>query len=453
MPNSVKPHELVGILTSILEKDAGSDIRHLITPLSPPELARIIESLPSPLRVPLWQQVALGKMAEVLLETHGNSRRKLIRHTEPERLLECLSAVQMDELADLDDDLPISVVNAMVAAMDDQRKKRYTLVKDYPDDTAGGLMDLDATAIRADVTVKAVLRFLRRLRSREGQLAEHLDSLMVVDRNNRLNGFLPLSTLVSSAPDSKVADVMTESVISFTPLQAAREVARTFADNDLLSAPVIDEEQHLLGRITVDDIIDVLRNESDRELLGRAGLDPHEDMFSPIIHGSLRRGLWLGINLATAFLAAGVIGLFGATIEKIVALAVLMPVVASMGGIAGSQTLTLVTRGIALEQIGQSNFWRLLRHELCIGLVNGVFWALIVAAIALWWFSDWMLGLVFGMALLVAMITGALAGAVIPIFLKQIGIDPALAGGVVLTTATDVVGFLAFLGLGTVILI
>ena len=336
MPNSVKLHELVGILTSNLEKDAGSDIRHLITPLSPPELARIIESLPSLLRAPLWQQVALGKMAEVLLETHGNSRRELIRHTEPERLLECLSAVQMDELADLDDDLPISVVNAMVAAMDGQRKKRYTLVKDYPDDTAGGLMDLDATAIRADVTVKAVLRFLRRLRSREGQLAEHLDSLMVVDRDNRLNGFLPLSTLVSSAPDFKVADVMTESVISFTPFQAAREVARTFADNDLLSAPVIDEEQHLLGRITVDDIIDVLRNESDRELLGRAGLDPHEDMFSPIILGSLRRAFWLGINLVTAFLAAGVIGLFGATIEKIVALAVLMPVVASMGGIAGN---------------------------------------------------------------------------------------------------------------------
>jgi magnesium transporter len=453
MPNSTKLHELVSILTDILEKDDTSDISHLIAPLSALELARIIESLPSPLRIPLWNQVALEKMARVLLETHGNARRKLARNTEPERLLECLSAVQMDELADLDDDLPISVVNAMVAAMDDQRKKRYTLVKDYPDDTAGGLMDLDATAIRADVTLKAVLRFLRRLRSRDGELSEHLDSLMVVDRVNRLRGFLPLSTLVSCELDAKVADVMIENVISFRPLQAAKDVARTFADKDLLSAPVIDDDHQLLGRITVDDVIDVLREESDRELLGRAGLDPHADMFAPVLRSSLRRALWLGVNLVTAFLAAGVIGLFGATIEQIVALAVLMPVVASMGGIAGSQTLTLVTRGIALEQIGQSNFWRLLRHELGIGLLNGVLWALIVAAIAYWWFSDWLLGLVFGLALLIAMITGALAGAVIPISLKQIGIDPALAGGVVLTTATDVVGFLAFLGLGTLILL
>ncbi len=453
MPNNTKPHELVGILTNSLEKDPSSDITHLISPLSPAELARILESLPSPLRIPMWQQIAVGKMAEVLLETHDSTRRKLIKHTEPEKLLECLSAVQMDELADLDDDLPISVVNAMVAAMDDQRKMRYTLVKDYPDDSAGGLMDMDATAIRADVTLKSVLRFLRRLRSREGALAEHLDSLMVVDRSNRLRGYLPLSTLVSNATDVKVADVMIEAVISFTPLQAAREVARTFADKDLLSAPVIDEDNQLLGRITVDDIIDVLREESDRELLGRAGLNPHEDMFAPILLSSLRRAFWLGVNLITAFAAAGVIGLFGTTIEKIVALAVLMPVVASMGGIAGSQTLTLVTRGIALDQIGQSNFWRLLRHELGIGLLNGIFWAFIVAAIAYWWFSDWMLGLVFGVALLVAMLTGALAGAVIPMSLKQIGIDPALAGGVVLTTATDVIGFLAFLGLGTLILI
>ncbi|MFT6915701.1 MAG: magnesium transporter [Motiliproteus sp.] len=453
MPKSTKLHELIGILTHILEKDVDSDIRHLIAPLSPPELARMIESLPSPLRIPLWQQVALKKMAKVLLEAHGSSRRNLIQHTEPEQLLACLSVVQMDELADLDDDLPISVVNAMVAAMDEQRKKRYTLVKDYPDDTAGGLMDLDATAIRADVTLKAVLRFLRRLRRRDGALAEHLDSLMVVDRANRLRGFLPLSTLISSPPDAKVADVMIEAVISFTPLQAAKDVARIFTDKDLLSAPVIDEENYLLGRITVDDIIDVLREESDRELLGRAGLDPNEDMFAPIMRSSLRRAFWLGINLLTAFLAAGVIGMFGATIEEIVALAVLMPVVASMGGIAGSQTLTLVTRAIALDQIGQSNFWRLLRHELGIGLLNGVFWALIVAAIAYWWFADWMLGLVFGMALLVAMLTGALAGAVIPISLKRIGIDPALAGGVVLTTATDVVGFMALLGLGTIILL
>ncbi|MEH6472963.1 MAG: magnesium transporter [Halopseudomonas sp.] len=453
MPGKTKLHELIGILSDILEIQSDTDVVHLISPLSPPELARTIEALPSELRIHLWTQVPLAKMAKVLLESHVDTRRRLIKHTDHDRLIESLSVVQMDELADLDDDLPISVVNAMVEAMDDQRKQRYATVKNYPDNTAGGLMDMDATAVRADVTLKSVLRFLRRLRSKEGALAEHLDSLMVVDRNNHLRGFLPLSSLVSMDMDIKVSEAMVEAVTCFTPLQPASQVARIFADKDLISAPVVDDENILLGRITVDDVIDVLREETDRELLGRAGLDSGEEMFAPVLRGSFRRALWLGINLVTAFAAASVISLYGETIEQIVALAVLMPVVASMGGIAGSQTLTLITRGIALDQVGKSNFWRLLRHELGIGLLNGVFWAFIVAAIAYAWFDDAMLGLVFGLALLVAMVTGALAGAVIPVSLKQIGIDPALAGGVVLTTATDVVGFLVFLSLGTLILL
>jgi magnesium transporter len=215
---------------------------------------------------------------------------------------------------------------------------------------------------------------------------------------------------------------------------------------------VIDDQGYLVGRITIDDVIDVMRDQADREILGRAGLDRHEDMFAPVINSSVRRAGWLGINLLTAFLAAWVIGFFEGAIERMVALAVLMPVVASMGGVAGSQTLTLVTRGMALDQIGRRNIWNLAAHELTIGGLNGVFWAAVVAAIAYYWFNDLMLGMVFGAAMLIVIFTGALVGTFIPLILKRVGIDPALAGGVVLTTATDAIGFFAFLGLATVML-
>tara|TARA_B110000208_G_C11757412_1_gene425661 strand:- start:860 stop:1939 length:1080 start_codon:yes stop_codon:yes gene_type:complete len=358
----------------------------------------------------------------------------------------------MDEIADLDDYLPMSVVSAMVKTMDIQRRERYEQVKLYPDDVAGGLMDVDATAVRGDVSFSAVFRYLRRLRQREGSLPEHLDSLMVIDRHNRFMGTLPLSNLVSYDTSTTVSDVMICNVVGITPLTSALEVTRIFEDQDLLSAPVIDDKGYLVGRITVDDVINVIRDQADREVLGRAGLDQHEDMFAPVINSSLRRAIWLGINLLTAFLAAWVIGLFEGSIEKMVALAVLMPVVASMGGVAGSQTLTLVTRGMALDQISRRNIWKLAAHELAIGGFNGVFWAAVVAVVAYYWFNDLMLGLVFGAAMLIVIFIGALVGTFIPLILKRIGVDPALAGGVVLTTATDAIGFFAFLGLATVML-
>lgn len=392
------------------------------------------------------------KKGEVLLELQGELRRSLIKQTDEQELIACLSVMQMDEIADLDDDLPMSVVSAMVKAMDVHRRERYEQVKLYPDDVAGGLMDVDATAVRGDVSFNAVFRYLRRLRQREGSLPEHLDSLMVIDRHNRFMGTLPLSHIVSYDFSTTVSDVMICDVVGITPLTSALEVARIFEDQDLLSAPVIDDKGYLLGRITVDDVINVMRDQADREILGRAGLDQHEDMFAPVINSSIRRAVWLGINLLTAFLAAWVIGLFEGSIEKMVALAVLMPVVASMGGVAGSQTLTLVTRGMALDQIGRRNIWKLAAHELTIGGFNGIFWAGVVAAIAYYWFNDLMLGMVFGAAMLIVIFTGALAGTFIPLILKWMGIDPALAGGVVLTTATDAIGFFAFLGLATVML-
>jgi len=444
--------ELVDLITDALEKNPESGATSLLESMSPAEISRVIESLPGDLRSSLWLQLPRVKKGEVLLELQGELRRSLIKQTDEQELIACLSVMQMDEIADLDDDLPMSVVNAMVKAMDIHLRERYEQVKLYPDDVAGGLMDVDATAVRGDVSFKAVLRYLRLLRQREGTLPEHLDSLMVIDRHNRLMGTLPLSHLVSYDISTTVSDVMTRNVTGITPLTSAHEVARIFEDQDLLSSPVIDDKGYLVGRITVDDVINVIRDQADREILGRAGLDQHEDMFAPVINGSVRRALWLGINLLTAFLAAWVIGLFEGSIEKMVALAVLMPVVASMGGVAGSQTLTLVTRGIALDQIGRRNIWKLAVHELTIGGLNGIFWAGVVATIAYYWFNDLMLGMVFGAAMLIVIFTGALVGTFIPLALKRMGIDPALAGGVVLTTATDAIGFFAFLGLATVML-
>jgi magnesium transporter len=428
-------HKLVDAITESLEQKSRSNSVQLIEDRSAAVVARAIESLPSKLRLSFWELVPSPQKGEVLLELHGDLRRWIIKHTDEDILFASLTSLQMDEL------------------MDARRRQGYELVQKYPDDSAGGLMDTDATKVRPDVTLKVVLRYLRRLRIKDGNLPEHLDSLMVVDRDNKFVGTLPLSILVSFDVDKVVEQAMVFGGPGITPFQPATEVARIFEDRDWLSAPVIDDDGHLLGRITVDDVVDVVRDEADRKILAKAGLEQHPDMFAPIGPSSYRRALWLGINLCTAFVAAGVISLFDASIEKLVSLAVLMPVVASMGGVAGNQTITLVTRGMALEQIGKSNLWRLVGHELGIGLINGMFWALVVTLVAYYWFGGWSLGLIFGSAVMITILTGALAGALIPLWLKRFGIDPAIAGGVVLTTATDAVGFCAFLGLATLLLL
>ena len=440
-------------LQKALEEDARQTVNRLIEGLHPAQIADALEALPRDLRPHLWREVPAAAKGEVLLEAHRGVRQQLIDTSDEKELLAALAMLQMDELADLDADLPVSVVDAMVQAMDAQRRKRYDAVRTYQDDTAGGLMDADAAAVRADVTLKAVLRYLRQLRKQRGVLPEHLDSLMVVDRNNAYLGVLKLSEVVSLRSKTTVGEVMEAGVPAIPVLTPATKVARLFADQDLVSAPVVSEAGRLLGRITIDDVVDVMQDEAEREVMSRVGLTEATDMFAPIIPSAGRRAVWLGVNLVNAFIAAWVIGLFEASIDKIVALAVLMPVIASMGGVAGSQTLTLVTRGIALEQVGKSNARRLLFREITLGLLNGVFWALVVAAVAVFWFDDMRLGLVFGLALVLNLLTGAMAGTLVPLTLQRLGIDPALAGGVVLTAATDVVGFLSFLGLATLVLL
>ena len=445
--------DLRDLLHEALGEGSSQVVKKILDELHPAEIADTLEALPRELRPRLWQSVPVKLKGEVLLEAHKEVRKQLIDNSDEEELLVALATLQMDELADLDAQLPLSVVDAMVKAMDSQHRERYDAVRVYPDDTAGGLMDADAAAVRGDVSLKAVRRYMRRLRVRLGKLPEHLDSLMVVDRNNTYLGILRLSDIISLESTTTVREVMKTDVAAIPVMTSANKVARLFEDQDLTSAAVVGETGRLLGRITIDDVVNVMRGEAEHEVMSRVGLTESTDMFAPIFRSATRRAVWLGINMVTAFVAAWVIGLFDGSIEKIVALAVLMPVVASMGGVAGNQTLTLVTRGLALEQVGKSNVRRLLWRELALGLLNGIFWALVVAVVAVLWFKDMHLGLIFGVALILNLLTGALAGTLVPMVLQRLGIDPALAGGVVLTTATDVVGFFSFLGLATLFLL
>ncbi|MFQ3190597.1 MAG: magnesium transporter [Paraglaciecola sp.] len=445
--------KLVSQVTHFLEHKNAQELLILIEQCHPAELGRLIESLPNKYRDDFWSLILVKYKGEILLSVHQELRLFLIKKTSEADLLKCLSTLQMDELADIDADLPLPVVNAMVEAMDSQRKERYKTVASFPDNTAGGLMDVDATAVRKDVSLKAVYRYLCKLRKKEGMLPEQLDQLVVVDRKNKVQGTLYLSDLVSLDNSLSVGDVMKNDVPLIDSLQSASQVAQIFEDHDLISAPVVDQNNCLLGRITVDDVIDVLKQNSEKRLLASAGLNKELDMFAPVSHISLNRAIWLGTNLITAFLAAWVIGFFESSIEQLVALAVLMPVVASMGGVTGSQTLTVVTRGIARDLVSSANIVSLTIHELKVSFINGLLWASVVFVITILWYNDWKLGGVFALALFVVSLTGTLSGAIIPIILKKIGIDPAIAGGVILTTITDAVGFLIFLGTATLILI
>jgi magnesium transporter len=333
--------------------------------------------------------------------------------------------------------------------MDQQNRDRLVAVLHYPEDTAGGLMNVDVVTVRADVTLDVVLRYLRL----HIDIPDTTDSLFVVDRDDNFKGVLPLSALLTNAPDLLVADIMNTSVTGIPADMPDTEVAKMFENHDLVSAAVVNEDGKLIGRITIDDVVDVIREDADHSLLSLAGLDEEDDTFAPVIKSARRRAIWLGINLLTAFMASWVIGLFQATIEQVVALAVLMPIVASMGGIAGSQTLIIVIRGLALGQIGVSNARWLMYKELSVSALNGIAWALVVAVISAVWFRNANIGYIIGAALIINLLCAAVAGLSIPFVLTRLKIDPAHAGTVILTTVTDVVGFMVFLGLGTMFLI
>jgi len=435
--------------TRALESGTLASVRKMLNALRPAEIAHLLESLPPQERELLWELVDEKIGGDVLVYVNDELRASLIREMEPEELVAAAEGLETDDLADFLHDLPDVVIQEVLQSMDEQDRQRLESVLSYPEDTAGGLMNTDTITVRPDVTLDVVLRYLR-LR---GELPPMTDNLFVVDRDDHYLGSLPLTVLLTQSPTLTVAEVMTTEAESIPATLSASDVASLFEHHDLVSAPVVDEDNRLLGRITIDDVVDVIRDEGEHSLLSMTGLDEEEDMFAPVTVSARHRGVWLGINLVTAFIASWVIGLFQETIDKVVALAVLMPIVASMGGIAGSQTLTLMIRGIAVGKIGDSNARKLLYKELAVGLLNGLCWSLVVAAITVLWFGDYRIGLVIAVAIVLNLVFAALAGATIPLLLRKIGADPALGGSVLLTTVTDVVGFMAFLGLATFFLL
>ena len=443
--------EIVTDLDQVSEYLKEGDLDHvqqLIAELHPAEIAHVLESLPSADRDRIWPYVPAEAEGEVLLHLPDEVSAALIRKMAPEDLVAATEAMETDDLADFLPEIPEDTRQELLLSMEMQDRQRLESVLSYPEDTAGGLMDLNTIVVRADITLDVVLRYLRRL----GSIPGSTDHLFVTNRDGRYLGVLAISDLLTSDPDLTVAEVIKQDVDPIPADLPATKVAALFENRDLISAPVVDEDGRLLGRITIDDVVDVIRDEADHSFMSMAGLNEEDDMFAPVVSSARRRMPWLGINLLTAFLASWVIGLFGATIEKQVALAILMPIVASMGGIAGSQTLTLAIRALALGRLGEHNAQRLLNKELGVGLLNGVFWALIIAVAAGLWFDDEHLSIVIGLAIVANLVVAAAAGASIPLILQRLGADPALAGSVVLTTITDVVGFFAFLGLATLYL-
>jgi len=442
------PASRLEALRSALEAGTLKPVKRMINALHPAETADLIESLRPAERQLLWELVPSEDEGDVLLELNDEVRANVLEYMDEAEIVAAADGMELDDLADFIVDLPETVTRQVLHSMDQQDQDRLQAVLAYPDDTAGGLMNPDTVTVRPDVSLEVVLRYLR-LR---GGVPEKTDTLFVVNRNDRYLGALPLTVLLTADPALAVSEVMLSEPMPLMADTPEEQVARKFSDRDLLSAAVVDEHDRLLGRITIDDVVDVIREQGEHSLMSMAGLDEDEDMFAPVIASARRRAVWLGVNLATAFLAAWVVGRFQATLDKVVVLAILMPIVASMGGIAGSQTLTLMIRGLALGQVERSNASWLMNKEVLVAMLNGVGWAALVALTVVFWFSDWRIGAVIAAALVINLVVAAVAGVAVPLALRRLGIDPALAGSVVLTTVTDVIGFAAFLGLGTLLL-
>jgi magnesium transporter len=449
---STEKEQDANLLAQVNEAVAASDmdqLESLFENLHPAEIAHVLEALPGSQREQLWPFIPAEHEGEVLLHLNDEARSALIEKMDPEALVAATESLDTDDLADILPEMPQNVTQELLLTMEFQDRERLRSVLAYPEDSAGGLMDLDTVMVRADITLDVVFRYLRFKR----EIPETTDSLFVVDREGVFLGLLPFRVLLTHDTEITVAEVMNRDIEGIAADMSAQDVANLFERRDLVTAPVVDKDNKLLGRITIDDVVDVIRDKADHSFMGMAGLNEEEDLFAPVIKSTRRRLIWLGVNLITAILASWVIRQFDGTIDKLVALAVLMPIVASMGGIAGSQTLTLVIRAIALGQISSANARRLLIKEMGVGIWNGVIWAVVVAAIAEIWYQNLSLSIVIGTAIIVNLIVAAIAGATIPLLLKRMNIDPALSGSVVLTTITDVIGFFVFLGLAAVFLV
>ena len=432
-----------------LSQGAIARARQLINEdLAAPDIAHLLSSVPPKQRTILWNLVEAEELAADVLAYLGEEERsEIVARLEPDELANLIESFEFDDKVDLLQELPESVIEEVLLSMDSQDRQRVEDVLSYDEDSAGGLMNTDVVTVRPDITVDVVLRYIRRYR----ELPPMTDNLWVVNRRDEFIGQVPISKILISDHNTTIREIMQTEVEPLIVSTHEDEVAQRFERLDLVSAPVVSESGKLLGRITIDDVVDVIRASADHSLMSQAGLDEDEDIFAPLVRTVKRRSVWLGINLLTAFLASGVIGMFEATLQQVVALAILMPVVASMGGIAGTQALTIVIRGMALGRVGSANIRALVSREVLIGTANGLFWSLVVGFAAFLWFGDFTLGYVIALAIIVNLIVAAVVGTLLPGYLKSLQIDPALAGGVVLTTVTDVVGFFCFLGIATLV--
>lgn len=452
MAETVEPNNVQSQLASISESlNDGTfvQVRKLLHDLQPSDVALLLESSPSKTRNELWQLIDADFHGDVLEELSEDVRNGIISKMVPSSVVDALEDMDTDDLVETLSSLPDPVLQSILKSMDAQDRFRAEKALSYGEETAGFIMNTDTITLRPDVTIDVVLRYLRL----KGELPENTDTLYVVNRHDNLSGTVPVTKLLTSPPDMSVNEIMNEEPETIPVDMSDSAVASMFERYDWLSAPVIDKNKTLVGRITIDDVVDIIREDAEHSMMSMAGLDDEEDTFAPVGKSTQRRSIWLGVNLVTALMAAAVSDLFEATLSQLAVLAILNTIVPSMGGVAGNQTLTLVIRGMALGHVSQSNSIWLIKKELAIGFLNGVIWATLIASVIALWKQDLMLGVVIAFAMMMNMIAAGLAGATLPIVMKRLNIDPALAGSVILTTITDVVGIFAFLGTATLFLI
>ncbi len=434
---------------SVVQKQNLTELQEFLDQLHPADIANILEALPIEDRLLIWGMIKTDRDGEVLLETSDAVRTSLITDMGTQELVAATEYLDADEIADLAPDLPQEVMDDVFRSLPMDEREQLRAAMSYPEDSVGALMDFDVITIREDVRLEVVLRYLRRL----DEMPDHTDQLFVVDRNEQLKGVLLINRLIVSDPDILVTEVMTKEMIKLRPNDIAQQAANAFERYDLVSASVVDENNKLLGRVTVNVVIDFIRETAENEALNLAGLNEEEDLFAPILKSVKNRWGWLAINLVTAFIASRVIGLFEDSIEKLVALAALMPIIAGIGGNSGNQTITMIVRALALDQINTSSAWKLITKEVGVSIVNGLLWGTVVGLFTFAIYQNAELGLVMTLAMTLNLLLAALLGVIIPLTLRKLGRDPALGSSVMITAVTDSGGFFIFLGLATFFLL
>ena len=437
------------LIKNLVSKKNISSLESLLDDLHPADIADILESLPVQKRLVLWDLVRSENEGDILIEVSDSVRQTLIADMDSTELLAAAEQLDTDEIADIAPDLPEEVLKDLLENLDNQNRERLQSALAYPEDSVGSLMEFEITTIREDLTLEVVLNYLRKIK----KLPNHTDKLFVVDKDGLILGALPLERIIVNPPITKVKTIMAKEIVLFKPEDLADEASNAFERYDLVTAPVVDENNKLVGRLTVEAVMDFIRQESDNEKFSMAGLREEEDIFSSIWKSVQNRWAWLAINLLTAFIASRVIGIFEGSIEKIVALAALMPIIASIGGNSGNQTTAMIVRALAIGQLTQSSIRSLLYKEISVALLNGLIWGSIVGLFAFYLYDNADLGFVMAGAMGLNLILAAIMGVLMPILMHRLGKDPAVGSSVLITAMTDSGGFFIFLGLATLVLI